>query len=150
MELKNKLSKDEWKSLLKANRFFDNFDNNEIDQIIQFCKLLYFPMHEYIIKEKEEGLSFYAIAKGHANVIRKDRLPGERKLMSIYEGECFGEMAVITKKPRTNSIIAGSNCYVVKIDTSTMESFDAGFQLKLYRQFARSLVERLVKADHFL
>ena len=149
MEKKATLSKSEWKSLLKSNPFFDMFDSNELDLITDHCKLMYFPMHEYIIKEKETDFSFYVIVKGHANVMRKDRIPGDRKLLSIYSGECFGEMAVITKKPRTNSIIAGSNCYVAKIDTSTLDSFDPNFQIKLYQKFSKALVERLLTADSF-
>ncbi len=146
---KQNIDKGQWKALLKATNFFKTFNDEDIDKIIEYSKLLFFPMHKYIIKKSEEDLSFFVILKGHANVIRKDGLRRDQKILTINAGECFGEMAVITKNPRTNSIIAGSDCYVVKINASTLDSFDDKFQLKLYKQFAKILVNRLSKSDSF-
>lgn len=140
------IDKDQWKTLLKATKFFKDFNDEEIDKTIENSKLVFYPMHKYIIKEKEEDLSFYVIVKGHANVVCKDKFRVDQKVLTINAGECFGEMAVITKKPRTNYIIAGSDCYVVKINASTLDNSDETLQLKIYKQFATTLVNRLVSS----
>lgn len=140
------LSKEQWVPLLKSTKFFETFESHEIDKIIQYADLLHYPMHHYIIKEKDMDCSFYVIVKGNANVIRKNRNSGPpEKLLSINSGECFGEMAVITKQPRTNFIIAGSDCYVVRINGATIDKIDEHIQLKLYKQFAYNLIKRLQK-----
>ena len=100
-------------------------------------------MHKYIIKENETGLSFYVVVKGHANVINRSQSSGNRKLLTIHTGECFGEMAVITHTPRNNDIISGSDCHVSKINAATIDSFEKSMQLKLYKQFYVNLINRL-------
>lgn len=139
------INKDQWKALLKSTKFFKSFIDHEIDKIIDWSDLLYFPMHQYIIKANETDLSFYVIVKGHANVISKTHPSSQRKLLTINTGECFGEMAVITNEPRKNYIIAGSDCYVVKINVATIDNFEESIQLKLYKQFSVILIERLLR-----
>ena len=138
------LSKEQWKGLLKSTKFFEIFDDHEIDKIISFIDLLRFPMHKYIIKENETDLSFYVIVKGHANVIRRSQSSEVRKLSTINTGECFGEMAVITHEPRKNNIIAGSDCFVAKINAATIDGFEESMQLKLYKQFSVNLIKRIL------
>ncbi len=138
------ISKEQWKVLLKSTKFFEIFDAHEIDKIIACTDLLHYGMHKYIIKENETGISFYVILKGHVNVISKLQSSIDRKLLTIHTGECFGEMAVITHEPRKSDIIAGSDCYVAKIDASTIDSFEKSMQLKLYKQFSVNLIKRLL------
>jgi|ETNmetMinimDraft_2_1059921.scaffolds.fasta_scaffold420795_1 hypothetical protein len=40
------ISKEQWKVLLKSTKFFEIFDDHEIDKIATFCDLLRFPMHK--------------------------------------------------------------------------------------------------------
>lgn len=139
------LSTDQWKTLLKSTKFFEVFDDNEVDKIINCSDLLHFSMHKYIIKQNEKDFSFFVIVKGNAHVIRKTASATDKKLLTINTGECFGEMAIITKKPRNNFIIAASDCYVIKINVATIDSFEEPIQLKLYKQFSTVLVARLLK-----
>tara|TARA_B100000315_G_scaffold196501_1_gene187607 strand:- start:9724 stop:10170 length:447 start_codon:yes stop_codon:yes gene_type:complete len=138
------INEEQWKVLLKSTKFFEIFEDQEINKIVSFSDLLHFPMHKYIIKENEKDLSFYVVVKGHANVISRSQLLGDRKLLTIHAGECFGEMAVITHEPRKNDIIAGNDCYVAKINAATIDSFDESMQLKLYKQFSVNLIKRLL------
>ena len=141
------ISKEQWKTLLKSTKFFEVFDDHEIDKIITFSDLLHFPMHKYIIKENETDASFYVVVKGHVNVISKSQSSVDRKLSTINTGECFGEMAVITLEPRKSDIIAGSDCYVAKINVATIDSFEKSMQLKLYKQFSVNLIKRLLSSS---
>ena len=141
------LSKEQWKALLRSTKFFDIFDDHEIDKIITFSDLLHFSMHKYIIKENETDVSFYVIVKGHVNVISKSQSPVDRKLSTIHTGECFGEMAVITHEPRKSDIIAGSDCYVARINTATIDNFEESMQVKLYKQFSINLIKRLLSSS---
>jgi hypothetical protein len=53
-------------------------------------------------------------------------------------------MAVITRAPRKNDIIAGSDCYVEKINAAITDSFEKSMQLKLHKQFSENLINRLL------
>lgn len=50
---------------------------------------------------------------------------------------------------RSNKFFETFN-YVVKFNASTLDNFDVAFQVKLYKQFAKVLVERLMAADSFI
>tara|TARA_B100000959_G_C14971063_1_gene619726 strand:- start:2074 stop:2520 length:447 start_codon:yes stop_codon:yes gene_type:complete len=138
------LSKEQWTSLLKSTKFFNIFDESELEKIINCSDLLRFPMYQYIIKAHEKDLSFYVVVKGHVNVISKTKSAEEQKLITINSGECFGEMSVITKGTRKNHIIAGSECYVVKTNVTTIDNFEMPIQLKIYKQFSVMLTKRLL------
>ena len=59
------INEEQWKVLLKSTKFFEIFEDQEINKIVSFSDLLHFPMHKYIIKENEKDLSFYVVVKGH-------------------------------------------------------------------------------------
>lgn len=141
------ISKDQWKALLKTTKFFETFDDHEIEKIVTLSDLLHFQMHKYIIKQNETDISFYVIVKGHVNVIKKSQSSMVRKLSVIHKGECFGEMAVITQEPRKSNIVAGSDCYVARINAETIDMLDDPTQLKLYKQFSVNLVKRLLTSS---
>ena len=139
----SELSKDQWKALLKATTFFKTFEDDELEKIIDVAGLLHFSMHQYIIKENEVDSSFYVLVKGHANVIKKHTLGQQETLLTINTGECFGEMAIITKQKRKNFILAGIDCYAVKIKGEAIDKMSESIQLKLYKQIAYNLIKRL-------
>jgi CRP-like cAMP-binding protein len=54
-----------------------------------------------LVKEDVAGSVFFVILSGNANVVR-----GERTLKRLGPNDFFGEMSVLTKMPRSASVIA--------------------------------------------
>ena len=75
---------------------------------------------EKIIEEGAAGDSLFLVDRGEVRVLR--RLGGTpREIARLGEGECFGEMAMLTGQQRTATVVAGTDVDVFMIDK-------AGFQ----------------------
>lgn len=59
---------------------------------------------EIKIQQGEESYSFYVIAKGECECFVKDENRKERFVRTLYPGDHFGEIAIITGNPRTATI----------------------------------------------
>ena len=62
----------------------------------------------YVIREGDLVVddAFYMITKGQAAVVEIQKDGKENILTRLFEGHCFGEMALVTDLPRTASIVA--------------------------------------------
>lgn len=68
-----------------------------------------FSSAEFIIKEGVHGLNFYIIVSGLAKAYRLDAEGTEDILAFVGEGDCFGEISLLTNKPTTANIQAAEN-----------------------------------------
>lgn len=134
-----------WTALLKGVRFFSLFTDEDLGAMLDIGEALHVKLHEYVIRETdmEDDNSFYVILKGAVKVMKKSVNLGKKDILVIRAGDCFGEIAFLTKSRRTASILAVEDCYIFKIDPETVKSLDQSIQVKLYQQFAVSLAERL-------
>jgi CRP-like cAMP-binding protein len=81
---------------------------------------LHYAAGERILEEGTRGDSFFLIDRGEVRVVR--RLGGTpREIARLVEGECFGEMAMLTGQDRTATVTAVTDVDVLMIDK-------AGFQ----------------------
>lgn len=75
---------------------------------------------EAVVEEGESGDSMYVIKSGKANVV--STIVGEPLLLaSLSEGDFFGEVAFLTGRPRTASVIAAGNLDVMEIDRGLLQ-----------------------------
>ena len=70
-----------------------------------------FEKDEYVIREGDFVVddAFYMITKGQAAVVEIQDDGTEKILTRLFEGHCFGEMALVSDKPRSASIVAKGN-----------------------------------------
>src|SRR5262249_9186979 len=76
---------------------------------------------EKIIEQGKPGKSMYILADGSAEV----RVEYEGEVVQVGrlgQGDCFGEISLLTGEPRTATVIAESDCEVVKIEKSAMRA----------------------------
>jgi len=66
---------------------------------------LSFPMKHPIVKQGEEGQSFYVVVSGRVRVHL-----GDRTLAELGEGASFGEMSVFDSEPRSASVTTLERC----------------------------------------
>ena len=86
---------------MKDLRFFADFSEPEIWEVINASSWQSFEPRTRIIVEGEIDNSFYVIVSGDVTV-RK----GGRDVDTLQSGDCFGEMGFIARTERTASIIA--------------------------------------------
>lgn len=76
-----------------------------------------FAAGEFIIRQGEEGDTFYFIEKGEARATKVPAEGGEEEeLMKYTVGDYFGERALIKNEPRAANVQAVTDCHVVTLD----------------------------------
>ncbi|MCZ6798814.1 MAG: serine/threonine-protein kinase [Gammaproteobacteria bacterium] len=128
---------EQWTALRHLN-FFKDFNDAQITEVVEASEWDDFEKGEVIVKEGDKETSFFIVIKGGVEVFKKDRVIGTMK-----QGDCFGEIAFITKKPRGATIIARTNVTLMSVSTSLMEQASLETQLQYYRIFLENLVLRL-------
>ena len=97
-----------------------------------------------LVKENEDGQSFFFLAQGQVKVIRQGRL-----LNTIDEGECFGEMAYIRggELPRHATVESLTDIMLAEFVPDALARMSLGAQLALTRALVRNVVDRLELAN---
>lgn len=102
-----------------------------------------------VIREGEAGNSAYVIAKGTARAWRSEN-GVEKTLRTMGPGDVFGEMALLTDRPRTANVSSTSELTIVRVTREGLErelgqTFWVGHILKALAQRFREADERLQK-----
>ncbi len=100
---------------------------------------------ETIFKENDPADEMYVILKGEVEILKRVR-QAQRMLGELKEGDIFGEMALVDKKPRSAMARAKTDVLVCAIDNHALDRLireNAGFAGKVIRM----LTHRLREAD---
>jgi CRP-like cAMP-binding protein len=64
----------------------------------------------------------------------------------MKQGDCFGEIAFLTRQPRNATIVARTDVSLMSVSNSLMEQASTETQLRYYRIFLENLISRLSQA----
>lgn len=92
-------------------------DEYERSKLADAFKEEWFDADQFVIKEGEEGNTFYLIMTGEA-IATKTLEPGKApvEVLKYKAGEYFGERALLKNEPRAANIIATKQLQVVVLD----------------------------------
>ncbi len=82
----------------------------------------FMPEGTTVFKAGELGTTFYIILKGSASVVIAEEDPNNsnnkvwRDVRTLFEGESFGELALISNKPRSATIVTQTDCHFAVLD----------------------------------
>src|SRR6267378_4546501 len=108
-------------NLLLRQPLFIGMQPDELEELAHSAIHLRFGAGEKIIEQGKTGKSMYILADGSAEV----RVEHDGELVRVGrlgQGDCFGEISLLTGEPRTATVIAESDCEVVKIEKSAMRT----------------------------
>ena len=131
---------EKWKTL-RYLAFFKDFSDDQITEVVNASEWKEFTKGEIIVTEGEQETAFYIIAKGGVEVVKNDSVVGLMK-----QGDCFGEIAFLTRQPRNATIVARTDVSLMCVSTSLMEQASTETQLRYYRIFLENLIARLSQA----
>jgi eukaryotic-like serine/threonine-protein kinase len=97
-----------------------------------------------LMRENDEGTSFFFLARGQVKVTRQGRL-----LNMVDEREFFGEMAYIrgAKSPRHATVESMTELLLAEFEPDAVVKMSEGAQLHLTRALVRNLADRLELAN---
>jgi predicted Ser/Thr protein kinase len=118
--------------------FFQNFSRDQVRELVQTASIVRIRRGGTIVAEGEIDDTFYVLLNGRALVMKEGR-----SLAEIAAGECFGEMAYITKQARSADVVASTDCILMKISATLLNRSSDAIQLLFFKNFALTLVRRL-------
>jgi CRP-like cAMP-binding protein len=104
-----------------------------------------FPRGTVLFREGEPGKEMYVLQAGRVAISKKVR-DVEKVLATLGPGEFFGEMAIISNKPRNASAIVADDAKLLVIDPKTFEAMIRG-NSEIAVRMIKKLADRLSEAD---
>ena len=89
--------------LIKRVPLFSSASKQELAEIASIADEIDLPDGKVLIREGDTGREFFVLIEGTADVER-----GGKKVASIGAGDFFGEIALISKAPRSATIVTTS------------------------------------------
>ena len=121
--------------------FFSEFQDADLWELINAAEWLRLKLGQDIVEEGQSDTSFYVLVVGEVAVVKSGR-----EIVRLYPGDCFGEMGLISRRPRTADIVAVTDITVMRLRDSVIDRTSINCQLRFQRQFLLALIERLEHA----
>jgi hypothetical protein len=104
---------------------FQGFSNEELVAVIRGLRLLTFAPGMIVVSEGQPGDSLFVLATGMARAFVKTPAGRNIQVRELMEGDFFGEISILTGKPRTATITAASRCELLELDRATLDAIAA-------------------------
>lgn len=87
-----------------------DIEEGDLAEIVNMVKLKTFPEGSYIFKQGDKGDEFFVIKSGKVEILRNDENGNEKSIALLYPDNFFGEMALLSEKPRNASAKCVEEC----------------------------------------
>ncbi|MBS3936134.1 MAG: protein kinase [Sulfuritalea sp.] len=132
---------------LRGMRFFDEFSDVEIWEIVRFARWEAAIAGTHLMRDGDPGNHLIFLVEGCAQVCKEDRILDE-----LGPGEVIGEMAVIDRRhPRRGAdVVALTDVRFVMIGAQSLNRSSDACRMHFYQGFLRVLAERLARTNVLL
>ena len=111
--------KDEAREILREEPVFECLSDAQLHDLVKRAHLNHFGRGERVIEEGAEGDSMFILLRGTASVsVAKNG--ASIQVATLNEGDCFGEMSLLTGEKRSATVRADGDCYVMEIGKPIM------------------------------
>ena len=130
---------------------FEVLTDEERDALIREMDVETHDEGSVIISEGEPGSSMYVIASGAVKVYTRGNSGATVYLANLGEGDFFGEVSVLTGKPRTATITASQRSELLRLDKEKLDNALAKYPGirrvldEFYKRRARHTVEAMIE-----
>lgn len=121
------------------------------EEMLQVARHLCFGAGEQILVQAAAGDSMFILLKGEARVLvdagnGTGNGKGPAPVAVLGAGECFGEMSLLTGEPRSATVLAVTDCFVLEISKTAMTGVIERHP-GLLRQLSELLAQRRMNSE---
>jgi uncharacterized repeat protein (TIGR04076 family) len=130
------------KSLKKAGPFLSRLPKELAAELVLTCSTRRFEDGQIIVMQGVVNESLFLVAEGHVEVVKISDSQEETVLVTLSEGDCFGEMSVLTGELTSAEVRSRGPAAVLHVHKDVLE----GLLMKrplLSREFSKLLADRL-------
>jgi len=132
--------------LMKEIPFFKPFSPGEKKTVANLdSHIIEYKKGEYVIRQGEKDSTIFVLLKGTL-AITKNEVP-DAELNTLKVGALFGEVPLITGKPRSTNVIAKNKALVLKMDSYLLKTLDPSILNKFKDHLIKILIRRLDEMD---
>ena len=135
-------------SILRGERLFDCLSEDQLNQMVNQARLKLFGRGEPVIEEGAAGDSMFVMLRGAANVF-VSKNGSKIQVAKLGAGDCFGEMSLLTGEPRSATVRADGDCYVMEIGKPVMAEVLSGAPTCM-EQLSQLLAQRKMETEGIL
>ena len=129
--------------LLRRLRFFHDFSQQEIWELLRASDWREYGPGDEIIREGEMDDRFYVIVSGRVLVEANEKVVG-----ALERGDCFGEAGYVSEAKTSSTVKADQSVTVLSVSATLLEQVSAACQLRFNKVFLRTLIMRLQGAHN--
>jgi len=130
-----RLGKDGKIELIKKVPLFSRLSKKGLEEVAHIADELDLPKGKVMAEEGDRGREFFVLLEGEADVTK-----GDMSINTMHEGDFFGEIALVTRMPRTATVTATTDVRVLVITER-----DFGSLLKHSEDVGLSVAEALAE-----
>ncbi len=93
----------------------DGLSPTEVQQFMDLAALRDYKDGEAIITEGEAGDALFIVASGRVRVLKSTLDQTEEELTVLPAGECFGELSLVDRRPRSATVRAAGGARVHEV-----------------------------------
>ncbi|XP_068259374.1 cGMP-dependent protein kinase 2 isoform X2 [Nyctibius grandis] len=112
---------EQYRNFLRSVSLLKNLPEDKLTKIMDCLEVEYYDKGDYVIREGEEGNTFFIIAKGKVIVTQSTADHSQPQLIkNLHKGDYFGEKALISDDVRSANVIADEDnveCLVIDRET---------------------------------
>jgi CRP/FNR family transcriptional regulator, cyclic AMP receptor protein len=105
--------------LLQRMPIFGGVRANILQFLLDLCPVESVPKNEFFFREGDQADSMFVLEVGEAVVLKSWR-GQDCLLLTLKQGDCFGEMAVMDLCPRSASVRAAEDCAAIRISAASL------------------------------
>ncbi len=107
---------------LKASPLFEDYSEDELLALVEGLRLSNYEPGDVILTEGEPGRSVFMLAGGTVRVFVRDRAGHDVALCTLGPGSFFGEIAALSGRPRSATVVAAARCELLELDKPTLDA----------------------------
>jgi len=136
---------------LAASSLFASFNREALVEVLASTEVRSFHSGDIIVTEGESGSSLFLIVSGVVKVFTRTGDGGNLPLAELGLGDFFGEVSLMTGKPRTATITAHTDTTLIELDRESFETITQHHpevrQIleDFYRRRAENTVEAVIR-----